>query len=536
MSRLIIVLLCLGVSGLAIFNLYFAGNSKVDVESFSSGGDSPVSGLSFLPRGGRDAPPVVVVHGSYGGKEMIRELGYAIASVGMQVYLIDFSEADPFGSDTGGRAERWLADLRKAVDFILEGKDEARFGLIGYSTGSEVAIKYALEDDRAWTTVVVSPNYDKVNLLRPRNLLIISGTGEAQIYRSLADGLIKNAMTPPDTESQEGEEGLGSPGVLYGGHEDGSARQLVYLQGNNQFTNLFNEESLTVVADWLSKSFAISSSPPPTERRNLWIILAQLGAIASFFPLVSLIGRTSRLKDGSSQFFPFKRVVERSRMDPAEVGGLYFWGSLLAVVAANFILRWSGWFNLPVGNYLTVYFMSFSVFIILFGLRRARLFLSELGWLLVRNNVRTILIGVSSAIYLITCLTLVTNFTWFNLVPTQTRLAVAGLTFALILPYHIIDQHLHRRLQEISPIIGALVLPIITRLFIFLALFGALWLKDFLKRTPPPLEHFFPILVGVFLLVEVFSIYLYYSTKDSVATGVFNATFLAYFYSMAFAL
>lgn len=536
MSRLIIVLLCLGVSGLAIFNLYFSGGSQVIVETFRTDGDSPVTGLSFLPRDGRDTPAVVVIHASYGGKEITREVGHAIATGGMRAYLIDFSEANPFQGDSENRAERWLADLRKVVDFSLQGDSETGLGLVGYLTGSEVAIKFALEDDRPWTTVVISPTYDQVNLLRPRNLLIVSGSREAQRYRSLSERLIKNAMTPPGADPQGEGSGLGSPDVLYGGHEDGSARQLVYLQGGNQLTNLFSQDSLEEMKGWLTRSFALPPSPPPNERRILWIILAQIGAIASFFPMVSLIGRNSRLRNGGGQTNPFKRIVERSRMDPAELGGLYFLGSLLAVVAANFILRWSGWFRMPVGSYLTVYFMSFSAFVILFGFRRAGLILSEIGWILARNNIRTIAIGALSGIYLIVCLALVTNYTWFNLLPTQSRIAVAGLTLLLILPYHIIDEHLHRRIQEVSPFLGALVLPLITRLFISLSLFGALWLRDFLKRTPPALEHFFPILVGVFLLIEALSIYIYFFTKDSLATGIFSAIFLAYFYSVSFSL
>jgi hypothetical protein len=475
---------------------------------------------------------VIVVHGSYGGKETGRELGYAIASGGMRAYLIDFSEADFFRSDLQVWGEKQLADLRRAVDFILGGDREARFGLVSYSTGTEAAIRLALEDEGAWATVVISPTYDKVNLLRPHNLLIVSGTREAQRYRSLADQTIKNAMAPPTAEPGEEGEGLGSPNVLYGGHEDGSARQLLYIQGTDQLTNLFSPDSLREVVSWLSRSFGLPSPPPPSAGRNLWIIISQVGVIASFFPMASLLSRSSRLREGGGQ--SFRRIIERSRTDPAEIAGLYFLGSLLSVVAANFILRWGGWFRLPVGNYLTVYFMVFSLFVILFGLRRARGLLSELGWIVVRNNIRTIAIGASSAIYLICCLILVATYTWFNFIPTQSRLMLAGLIFGLILPYHIIDEHLHRRLQEASPLLGTLVLPPITRFFIFLSLYGALWLRDFLKRTPPSLDHFFPILVSVFLLVEAFSIYLYHRAKDSLATGIFSAMFLAYFYSVAF--
>jgi uncharacterized protein len=141
------------------------------------------------PDGPSVLPVVVICHGFGGGKDagLIPRLVRRLDDLGIGTLRFDFAG---HGASEGDIAETTIArgveDLRAAIDTLAEQSwiDRSRLGLVGYSFGGAVALRYAAEHNRVKALGLIAPVADYAAVKEKKH-------GRAGIERWKAEGSIE---------------------------------------------------------------------------------------------------------------------------------------------------------------------------------------------------------------------------------------------------------------------------------------------------------------------------------------------------------
>ena len=101
----------------------------------------------------RNGAAVVLVHGGGGDRNGVRRHAFLLARRGYGVLLYDERGRGRSGGTTQSMGWNWPQDVHAAVDFVLGQPHVRRVGLLGLSTGAEVAVTEAARDSRVRAVV-----------------------------------------------------------------------------------------------------------------------------------------------------------------------------------------------------------------------------------------------------------------------------------------------------------------------------------------------------------------------------------------------
>lgn len=130
----------------------------------AAGGEPLLEGRLHLPDQASDTPPGAVVchpHSLMGGSmdnPLVRQICRALAARGVAALRFNFRGVGGSGGRFGG-GEAELGDVAGAVEFLAShpGVDPRRLGLVGYSFGAAVGLRYAVRDHRLRRLVGIAP-------------------------------------------------------------------------------------------------------------------------------------------------------------------------------------------------------------------------------------------------------------------------------------------------------------------------------------------------------------------------------------------
>ena len=135
------------------------------------------------------SPLVVICHGFGGGKDagLIPRLVRRLHDVGIASLRFDFPGHGESGGDIAETTiSRAVEDLRAVWDTLLEQTwvDRSRLGLVGYSFGGTVALRYAADHDRVTAVGLIAPVADYAAVKQKKH-------GHEGIERWKAEGSIE---------------------------------------------------------------------------------------------------------------------------------------------------------------------------------------------------------------------------------------------------------------------------------------------------------------------------------------------------------
>ena len=229
-------------------------------------------------------PGVVVIHGVYQSKEWLMAFGIELARRNFVVLTIDAASHGNSGyasydSDRGGAvALEYLNDL----DFV------DKLGIVGHSMGAGIAIQ-ALELSSVSVDAVVFVGggsrdlNDWANTTYPHNLLITVGRYD-ELYD---DPNIFNSLSDPFGA----EEGVVTPGELYGDFSSGSARKIILGETNHLFETI-DPIIVGETVRWLGfslKETEISTGDLIYQFHILGGFIASIGILLSIFPIITIL-------------------------------------------------------------------------------------------------------------------------------------------------------------------------------------------------------------------------------------------------------
>lgn len=110
-----------------------------------------LSGVLFMVPGEEPSPVLIICHGAGEFKENYFELCEQLALRGIAALALDMhGHGESAGERYHVEMEQWVADIRAAVDFLLEhpGIDGKRIGAFGLSSGGTAVLEAALVEPR----------------------------------------------------------------------------------------------------------------------------------------------------------------------------------------------------------------------------------------------------------------------------------------------------------------------------------------------------------------------------------------------------
>lgn len=150
-----------------------------------------ISGILYLPFADRPAPVLIICHGAGEFKENYFELCELLAEKGIATLALDMHG---HGASAGERyyvsMRQWVADVRAAIDFVLEDAriDGKRIGAFGLSSGGTAILEAALVDSRLKALVALDATV--------RNSLPLSTTFLLKVLIFI--GKVKKLLTHKD--------------------------------------------------------------------------------------------------------------------------------------------------------------------------------------------------------------------------------------------------------------------------------------------------------------------------------------------------
>jgi dienelactone hydrolase len=359
------VLVVLGLLLVAL-SLWQIGAARHGLEVIHfDGADPPLTVVRPEGLGREQRPLVLVGHGFAGSRQVMYGFAYTLAHAGYEVALWDFDghAANPYPLSESaqglGSGRTLLGNAQAALAKALaEGYgDPQRVAILGHSMGSGVALSFGREQADTAATIAVSPVARAVTPTLPRNLLLMAG--------SLEPAFLGNAE---DVLAQAGGEG-GDPAA-------GTARKLATVPGVEHISILFSPTAHAAARDWLDATFGPQPGARPyTDRRMVWYLLGQVGALLAAVALAPLVREPA---------------VERAPVRPlwrrlAALAGGALGATLLLWLAGEAGLALRDLLGLTVGGYLLLWFgVAGGLGLLLLWVRPPRLTLGALpGALLV---------------------------------------------------------------------------------------------------------------------------------------------------------
>jgi dienelactone hydrolase len=160
------------------------------LERFESGGKS-IRMETFVGADAKDAPSVIVLHGSTGvefANRFIANLAQSFAAQGFVVHLVHYFDrtGDRYADDRAIKASSsaWLETVHDAVTFVRTKRPEAAIGMFGYSLGGYLAAAETVGHSEISAAVILSGGLDEASAKTGRHappVLILHGSADTRV-------------------------------------------------------------------------------------------------------------------------------------------------------------------------------------------------------------------------------------------------------------------------------------------------------------------------------------------------------------------
>jgi len=338
-ARILVAVLALAAAALAVERIT-APMRALEIRELRAG-STPVT-LFARPDAGL-GPAVVIAHGFAGSRPLMHPFAVTLAQAGYRALVFDFPGhgrhpqplRGPIADESGATAVLvgvTLDVLRLARSLPGSGGTTA---LLGHSMASDIVVRAAQRDGGVAATVAVSMFSPAVTASSPRNLLVIVGAWEPEMLR--AEGRRALAQVAGDEPPQAGQ--------IYGDFDDGSARQLVLVDGVEHIGVLYARDSLRAARDWLNRVFGREGAGA-VDRRGPWLALLIAALVVLVWPLSALLPRAAARRVGAGLRW---RALWPVIVAPAVATPL-----VLRVVPTDFL-------PVLVGDYLAAHFALYGV-------------------------------------------------------------------------------------------------------------------------------------------------------------------------------
>jgi dienelactone hydrolase len=451
-------------------------------EAFDDGHELPD------PHAVGERPPVIVMaHGYSADRASMSGLARSLAKAGYAVLSIDLrghgANTHPFQGDLN-------EDIDAAVTFAETSPffDGDRIAVLGHSMGAGAALDFATEDDRPLAVIPVSGGWVANDAVVPKHTLLIAAEGDP--------GRIRDRQTELADELEA---------------RDGDVTRRV-VDGTNHITILRDSETVRDIVAFLDPVMGVSHEgklpgidDPRFKTAGLYLVW-MLGLLAL---LGSLVGRLAPVDEGDD-----------GRNQPAgSVAGFVLVGGSLLLTLPLLSVQPIDPLPLGAGQPIAISFALASG--ILWGLRvaaqrgqlgdRLTRWVGDRPWMPSRSSL-ALGIGAGVAIFV---LLLPLAGVLHRLVPTPTRLIYWILVSALVLPFFAAFEALIRR----GGGVGGAVRGLLGRALLMVVL--AIGVNG--EVLPRVLTLVVPILIGQYVIAEVFAAGVYARARNTAVIAVADA-------------
>ncbi len=483
---------------------------------------TPAIGLK--PNDVERPPQALLLHGFSGSKEIMMQLGLALAEAGVHCFLIDFpghgSSQSSFG-DLGARFEfpRTVEAAISAISWLeARGMLEPKHAvLIGHSMGGYVAIEAGRRRPDFLATIAISPVLAEADPYSPRNLLVLVGKHDFAKVQADARQIIERAS---------GLTEISMPGAFQSGDfTSGTARGLQYFPYQTHTSMIFSSMVYGSIAAWIEKAAGRELRPNQGGKLALLSAVQFLAIVLIFFPWAHILGKT------------FKRLARdrngQAYYEPELSSRYYFLAfgltGLLAILLLYYFVPLS-FLDLIAGDYLASFLFYIGVAGNLVLLGRGRKLRLPKGLSLILPLLFALILF--TLLYMSLGRFLSWQFRYLRL--DGDRIWRAIVIFALLLPFFLSDEAFVRSLQRrlggwrgFSASIGVSLankMLLLAILFLAALAFGAPWLVGIIG----------PGILLFALLLQIYSAYTYTLLDNPLITGAFNAACFAWIFATAF--
>jgi pimeloyl-ACP methyl ester carboxylesterase len=491
-ARLPAILLIICVLGylLSLTQLYgaYAGIDRVYHD-----GTAPV--LELVPSD--PVGTVVLAHGFCADKEMMQPMGLALARNGYRVILFD---SPGHGASPLRMNDTNLTDVISQVSATYAGDN---FSIAGHSMGSLV-IQYAM-GGKPLACIGISPIFGAVNATSPGNLLLIAGSADLDGVKTTAAAALKNG-TGGDTA-----------GFLYGDFSNGTARKLVVLDGDNHISILYDGRAYEEMLGWLDASYGVKRNVGYNSDGGvtLWFMLCAIFTIAAFFPVASFL--SARMVPAGFEL----KAPDLGTWKPALL-------MLISALVAAAIIYLTG--TPPIGILLGD---TVSVFLLYMGIVGLGLF-----WLFFREPLegikttfdrvfRPLALAIMLLLFIVIFLGIPSSASVYGLIPGTARILFMALMGLMIFPYSLSSELAFRGIPGGRSLAEGMVMRVVTIAILTAAA---------LLSNGGFLIVILPVLLPLFVFLEIMSFYIYRRTGNVLAGAVLNSLIAAWLMAAAFPL
>lgn len=490
---IVVFAICALAYALSLTLLYGAYSG---IDRISHDGDTPA--LELVPAGYNAT--IIVAHGYCGDKEMMLPMGLALARNGYRVILYD--------SAGHGASSMLLGDEPTNVTMARVANAYAgdNFSVAGHSMGS-LAISYAMggEPDAC---IGISPIFSAVNETSPDNLLLLAGSADMDSVKATAVNALKNGSGINNPK----------PGYIYGNFSDGTARKLIILDGDNHITVLYDGRVYDAMLGWLDSTYGIDRSDGPSSYGNivLWPLLCALFAIIAFFPLAAFIA--GRFKGTIYELRP----PGLGMLKPAFlVTGAAITAALVTYFAGSPSI------GIQLGNIVSIYLLLTGIV----GLGMLWLIFRDLFKALKLSS-RAVLLPLAVAIvlllYFMLSLGIPAAASIYGLIPGMSRAIFLILMGVMLFPYNLLSELSFREIPGYKSLLEGAALRIVA--------IGLLMASMLLSGTGGFFLIILPVLLPLFIFLEVLSYYTYRFSGNVLIGAVLNSLLAAWLMASAFPL
>ncbi len=479
-----------------IFSLAQLYGAYSGIGLISHGGSTPA--LELVPAGYNAT--IIIAHGYCADKEMMLPMGLALARNGYRVILFD--------SAGHGASSLLLGEepTNETMALVADAFAGDHFSVAGHSMGS-LAILYAM-GGKPEACIGISPIFGAVNETSPKNLLLLAGGADIESVKTTALNAMKYGT------------GINNPeaGYTYGGFSDGTGRKLVILDGDNHITVLYDSRVYDSMLGWLDATYGIERSGGPSSYGNtaLWFLLCALFAIIAFFPFAAFI--TGKVTGTKYEL----RAPGQGILRPA----LLVAGAAIAAAAITYFTGFPS-IGIQLGNSVSIYLFAMGII----GLGSY--------WLIFRDSFKgmklpfpavlmPLVLALIILLYFMLLIGIPATASIYALIPSTKRAMFLLIMGAMLFPYNLLSELSFRGIPGYKSLLEGASLRIVA--------IALLMASILLSGTGGFFLIILPVLLPLFVFLEVLSYYTYRLSGNVLIGAILNSLLAAWLMASAFPL
>jgi pimeloyl-ACP methyl ester carboxylesterase len=478
-----------------LFSVYSLSTSAGGVSERYYPDDTPVLVLSppDTPHG-----TLVIAHGFAANIGMMKPIGYYVARHVYKVVLFDFPG---YGNSRLKVNETDMSDALAQVCTLYGGDN---YSLAGHSLGSYAVLNYS-QSGNGKAVIGLSSFYSDVNRTSPRNMLLIAGTGDMSTVVSSLPQAVANGTGVAAPEEHK----------LYGNFSDGTARAYEYVNANH-ITILFNHDAWQDTVRWLDSTYGYDRVPDSYRQgiSLVWAFAAIAAALVAFLPGLYLL---------TGYLWPKGHLPESPVIEPLWRPLLVaFAGSLLAALAVQ-VFNPAYYTGIMMADRLIGFLFYAGVFTVIIRYFTG----SRKGPGLAPDRLaRSFLLAMVAGILLVTAIAYPMSMSFYEQPTVPGRLLLIAVVAVLTLPFFIAGDVLARRTAGPKSFAAGSGIRVIALALVAAsyALAGNVFF-DFV---------ILPVILPLFLGLEIVSFYAYRWTGSVFAGALLNALITGWLLASAF--